>query len=71
MSFPEVLDLTGQVQLKDGHPYPSACGGFADVYKALCGERDVAIKVIRATGGRDVPSLEKVSNSCYNVSESC
>ena len=52
--YQEVLDLTTQVQWQDGRLYPVACGGNADVYRALLSGRDVAVKVIRATGGGDI-----------------
>jgi hypothetical protein len=60
MSYPEVLDLTGKVQLQDGHSLPSACGGYADVYRASCGGREVAVKVIRAAPGKDAETLQRV-----------
>ena len=56
--------LPESLQIKvhyDPETFPHSRGGFADVWKGKCGDREVAVKVLRTNSKGDIRKIVRVS----------
>ena len=56
--LPESLQIEVQY---DPATVPHARGGFADVWKGICRDQEVAVKVLRTGSKRDIQKIVRVS----------